>query len=179
MKNIAKTCLTAAALSVLGSNVLALDLEGTVYEKVGREFDVDPVLLYSVALVESAVVSDDGAKVSPYPWTLRSTRPYYAKSRKEAEKELRKVLARGENVDVGLMQINTKWHGHRVESVSDLLDPETNLRVGASILAERLRATPADALLAIGRYHSYTPERSEWYARHVIRIWSCLRGFEQ
>ena len=155
------------------------DLAGTIYEKAGREFDVDPTLLYSVALIESAVASEDGSEtVSPYPWTLRTDRPFYGKTRREAEEELLRVLKHTKSVDVGLMQINARWHGHRVKKLTDLLDPLTNVRVGASILSERLKATPTDALRAVATYHSFSPERGEWYARHVMRVWSMLKNLE-
>lgn len=175
MNSFARVWIAAVSVALLSSRVLARDLSGTTYEKVGREFDLDPLLLYSVTLVESAVVSNDGTTVSPYPWTLRLDRPFYEKSRKEAEEELKRVIDRGVGVDVGLMQINTKWHGHRVENVTDLLGPETNLQVGAAILSERLKASPKDALLAIGRYHSFTPSRAQWYAKHVVRVWSRIK----
>ena len=48
--------LLISALSglVLLSNANALDLSGTVFEQVGQEKNIDPHLLYAVALAESA-----------------------------------------------------------------------------------------------------------------------------
>ena len=40
----------------------------------------------------------------------------------------------------GLMQIQPKWHEDRMRrlGVTDLLDPEQNVRVGADLLSEHL-----------------------------------------
>lgn len=171
--------LSLSAGIVISARAFAFDLTGTIYETAGAEFDIDPVLLYSVALVESAADTEDGSDtISPYPWTLRSDKPFYGKTRKEAEAELARILKRGSSVDVGLMQVNTRWHGHRVKNPADLLDPLTNVRTGAAILSERLRATPKDAIKAIATYHSFDPDRGEWYARHVLRVWSRLKKLE-
>ena len=179
MDSVRPSILALVTGTVMCARAIAFDLSGTIYETAGVEFDIDPVLLYSVALVESATDAEDGsATISPYPWTLRSNRPFYAKTRKEAEEELARILKRGSSVDVGLMQVNTKWHGYRVKNLADLLDPLTNVRTGAAILSERLRATPKDAIKAIATYHSFDPDRGEWYARHVLRIWSRLKKLE-
>ena len=81
----------------------------------------------------------------------------YAKSKTEAEKLLNQALQETEKyqLDIGLMQINLHWHGHRVSSAAELLDPITNLTVGSSILAEAIKSSPNDLELGIGRYHSW------------------------
>lgn len=153
----------------------AVELNGTVFDVAGSEYNIDPKLLYSIAVIESAVDADTSRKtVKPYPWTLRTDKPFYGKSREDAEQELKRLLKKGKSVDVGLMQINTKWHGHRVANPVDLLDPLTNVRIGAQILNERLSALPKDAVKAIGNYHSFDPERAEWYSRYVMRVWSSI-----
>ncbi len=65
MNNFAKIWTAAISVAFMSSRVAALDLSGTDYEKIVKEFNVDPVLLYSFALIESAVVSDNGASDSP------------------------------------------------------------------------------------------------------------------
>ena len=150
-------------------------LAGTIFERAGDEYNVDPALLYSIALVESAIDDPDKAGfINPFPWTLRSTRPFYGKNRQEAEKELLRLLKTHKSIDVGLMQINTKWHGHKVNSPTALLDTHTNVRIEAQIRSEQIDKT-ADAEMAIGRYHSFDPERARWYAHHVLRVYTQIR----
>ncbi len=152
-------------------------LQGTVYERVGRESSIDPVLLYAISCVESAVDGSRPGYIRPYPWTLRyGSRPFYGRSRQEAASELGRILGRGISVDIGLAQINSAWHGHRVKSLYDLLEPRTNLTVAAQILNEQFRRYPKNAFRAIGAYHSMTPERSIRYARHVARLYAALKG---
>ena len=73
--------------------------------------------------------------------------------------------------DIGLMQINSAWlptlatHGI---AERDLLEPCTNIQVGAWILAgnvQRLGYTWE----AIGAYHSASPARRRAYARRIYR----------
>lgn len=156
----------------------AIDLTGTVYDAAGKETNIDPKLLFAISLVESATEAGNN-KISPYPWTLRSDKPFYGRTRKDAEKELARLLAQGVAVDVGLMQINTRWHGHRVKQPSDLLDPLTNVRIGAQILNERLKASPEDAVKAVATYHSFDEERGRWYAGKVFRVWTWLNENER
>ena len=154
----------------------AFDIKNSVFEKAGMEYNVDPDLLYSIALVESAIDAPQKGFLKPSPWTLRTNKPYYAKSRKEAEAILEKLLNEHESIDVGMMQVNTRWHGHRVKSLKELLDPLTNVRVAAQIVSEQIKRYPNDAALAVGNYHSSRPERARWYARHVLRVYTNLKN---
>lgn len=176
-KRLHQGLLTLAAVSLVASPTFAaVDLSGTVFETVGSRYHIDPKLLYSISLVESAVKADTKSgkelMVQPSPWTLRTRRkPYYAQSREDAEKLLLKLLQVNKSVDIGLMQINSRWHAHRVKKVTDLLDPETNVSVAAAILSELIDRYPDNALEVIARYHSGQPARGTWYAKHVLRVY--------
>lgn len=161
---------------VTSTEISAFSLKNSVFEKAGMEYNVDPILLYSIALVESAIDAPEKGFLKPSPWTLRTNKPYYAKTQKEAEIQLERLMKKHKSVDVGMMQINLKWHGHRVKSPKDLLDPMTNVRVGAQIISEQIKRYPNDAALAVGNYHSSRPERARWYARHVLRVYTNLKS---
>jgi len=161
------------------SKTPSVDLKGTVFETVGKSANIDPCLLYSIACVESAIAAGKKGYIKPYPWTLRyAGQPYYAKTKSDAERELRIILMREKrpNVDIGLAQVNAFWHAHRVKNPLDLLDPYTNLKIASEILNENFRRFPNDAFKAIGAYHSLDPRRSFRYARYVIRVFSALKG---
>lgn len=154
-------------------------LAGTVFEKVGLEENIDPVLLYAIACVESAIAAGKQGYIQPYPWTLRyAGRPYYGKTKRDAERELRIIMLREKrpNVDIGIAQINSLWHGHRVKHLTDLLDPYTNLKVASQILNECMKRHPDDVFLAIGTYHSSDPMRAKRYARFVARVYSSVKN---
>ena len=78
-------------------------------------------------------------------------------------------------VDVGLMQVNLRWHGHRIASPEELLEPERNLEIAAGILSEALATAPGDLELGIGRYHSPNEARARDYGRTVLTIWQGLQ----
>ena len=139
---------------------------------------LDPYILYAVALVESAKVSKRIAK--PWPWALnRQGRPFIPSSLAEAKDILGGALAKGiRNIDVGLMQVNIRWQGHRVRQPEDLLDPETNLRVGADVLAESIGSAPGNLILGIGRYHAgfHNDARAYRYGRRVFDLYELNFG---
>lgn len=148
---------------------------GQQWSLIASDTGVDPVLLYSVALAESA--SDRELNMtSPWPYAIRSSgKATYASSKEEAIELLEDALVGSERyeIDVGLMQINLHWHSHRVTSPAELLDPITNLRVGSHILAESLRSAPNDLVLGIGRYHTWKDEkRARWYGHRVLSIYN-------
>lgn len=137
MKNKAKALVLSAAL--LSSTANAIDLSGTIFDKAAKAYNLDPLLVYSVALAESASGRGNGS-ISPWPWTLRVPGlPFYAKSEDQAKAKLAEFQQQyGRAIDVGFMQVSIRWNGHRVSSPADLLDPETNVMVGAEVLSEAL-----------------------------------------
>lgn len=154
----------------------AFDLSNTLFEKYGSQLGLDPKLIYSVALAESAR-ANSSRNLGPHPWTLRSDRAFYKTTKKEAEDTLQLLLKQTSSIDIGLMQVNFRWHGEKVSSPKDLLDPEINMRVGASYLHEMISSTPHDLELAIGKYHvgpSITPDnfdRAKNYGKRVLAIY--------
>jgi hypothetical protein len=149
---------------------LALDLAATRWEAVARRHGLEPLLLYGVALQESRRSRGENT-ISPWPWTLRSPEgPRFYDSKDAAVNDLRDLLTRYRNIDVGLMQVNLQWHGHRA-SPDALLDAGTNLEVAAGILAAAIASAPGDLELGIGRYHHWRDERvARAYGRGVIAL---------
>lgn len=161
----------------LSPMAFSFDLTGTHFDRAGRAHGIDPVLIYAVALAESA--SGRGKdSVSPWPWTLRAPeRGYYEKNRLSAEIRLEELVREhGHMIDVGLMQINLRWNGHRVSSMHDLFDIETNIMVGAEILAEAIMSSPTDLELGVGRYYTWNEPRARSYGSRVIGIYENLKA---
>lgn len=176
MKNLVGKITGSAALILSLSSAHAFDLSNTLFEKYGEKLGLDPKLIYSVALAESAR-ANSSKLLSPHPWTLRSDKPFYSSTKEEAERTLTNLLKQTKSVDVGLMQVNFRWHGEKVSSPKDLLDPATNMRIGATYLAEMIRNTPHDLELAIGKYHvgptitSENSSRAKNYGQRVLAIY--------
>lgn len=160
----------AAALYCVSSGLQALELRQTVWESAARASGIDPYLVYAVALVESKrAVGGNG--VAPWPWALgTSGGSIFADSQLEAVRLLRHAAQEHSNVDVGIMQISTFWHGHRVKDLVDLLEPKINVHLGAEILHEAMTSAPGDLELGVGRYHSWSDVKARKYGRVVLQV---------
>jgi hypothetical protein len=167
-----------AALSLATAQAHAVDLAGTHWETVARRHGLDPLLLFAVALQESQRARDKGF-ASPWPWVTRSPEgPRFYSSREAAVADLERLMNkyRPIAIDVGLMQVNLRWHGHHV-SATELLDGRRNLEIAADILAEAVRSAPGDPELGVGRYHQWRDEGvARRYGSRVLALFQRLRG---
>ncbi|WP_082072733.1 MULTISPECIES: transglycosylase SLT domain-containing protein [Halomonas] len=148
-----------------------------MYEAPARAHNIDPLLLYSVALAESAWRGANDGEIQPWPYTLRvvSEPGNYQPDLSAAQSELQGYLERYTSIDIGLMQVNSRYHGHRVSSLAELLIPEKNLLVGAEILRETIDSAPNDLQLGIGRYHHWSDEvRARSYGARILAIYNNL-----
>ncbi len=147
------------------------------YINVAHEFGIPPQILYAVAKTESGSRLTTGA-VRPWPWTLNvEGRGERYRTRTDALRALKAHLAAGRrSVDIGLMQVNWRWHARRLRNPEIALDPIFNLRTGARILAERYRES-RNWLVAIGRYHSPGNRvRAKAYRQRVVQRLKRLSG---
>lgn len=143
-------CLIAPATNAA---TVDLNLSETHWDRVAQSHGLNPKVMYAVALQESRKTRGQGL-ASPWPWTIRSPEgPRFFDSRAAAESELKRLVAtyRPVDIDVGIMQVNLKWHGHKVSDPTLLLDPKVNIEVAAAILREALASAPHDPELALGR----------------------------
>lgn len=170
--------LTAITLGQ-GNHALAsngFDLRGTVWEEASiKTCQVDPRLLYALALVESKAYA--GREVSPNPYALNiSNVGHHPSTKKEASLLLSEGLSRTRSIAVGAMQVSIRWNGSRVKDPSELLDLRKNVFVGSQILCEMITGQQ-DIALAIGRYHTPNPDLehiARHYGENVIRVWRRL-----
>lgn len=177
MKWISVVTLSATLAGLCQQPAQAFTLKGTVWERESQRFcKVDPRLLYAVALVESKRYS--GAIVNPNPLALNiADTPHHPTSLEQAKKLLRDGLQKTRSIAVGAMQISIRWNGQRVAKPEDLLDLETNVRVGTQVLCEMIRDQHGDLELAIGRYHTPNPDLetvAREYGRNVLSVWRRL-----
>ena len=123
------------------------------------------------SVVEGIIRVESGGN----PWALRvgigKGYSFYPKSRGEAWRLLTVALALTDNVDIGLMQVNWRTWRKTLRGLGlnahDLLDAQTNVKMGCRILRQAL-ATAGSFEARLGRYHSLRPERGRWYARRVL-----------
>ncbi len=166
----------AAGLALAAAPARALSLSGTIWEQTGRLAQLDPYLLYAVSYVESR--QDRKGRTGPWPYAVRTTvESYFPEDFKAAMDLIHRLPAEEvKDADLGWMQVNVRWHGHRVADISHLLHPGINLRIGAGILREALDSLPDDTARAIGRYHTWMDEaRGRDYGERVLALRERLR----
>ena len=145
------------------------------YRLVANEIGIPHTLLYAMALTESGRLLDT-KEFRPWPWTLNvSGQGYYFSTRTQVWRALQQLLGNGKtSIDIGLMQVNWRYHRSRLGSPWQALDPYHNLRVGARILQACFQQK-GDWWSGVGCYHApNNPERAGRYRRRVQSRWQRL-----
>jgi len=162
------------------SFALAEEIRFSHFEKVALIYKIDPYALYAVSLVETK--RKIGELISPYPWALNfKGKSYFFPTKSEAAKALHGFLELPGKTkpDVGIMQVNLRWHPNIVPSPYDLLDPWTGILAGGKILATAVRSTD-DLELAYGRYHVWNDElKAREYGKKIISIATKIRAWRE
>ncbi|MGH7907266.1 MAG: lytic transglycosylase domain-containing protein [Candidatus Binataceae bacterium] len=131
-----------------------------IYARAARRAGVAPDLLIAVA----------GAESGWHPWALNiHGQAYYCGSRARATGLLRSA----DDADIGLMQINFAFWGHRLGYSKDqLLQPATNLYAGALIL-KQLLGRPGSFWGRLSAYHSAKPAARRQWSQAVYGRYLC------
>jgi len=109
------------------------------FEEAGREYGVDPAVLWSIAKNES--------NFNPWAVNHNSNGSY----------------------DFGLMQINSSWYNRLGKALWQCLaDPCTNVKVGAWILSDCIQRY-GNTWQAVGCYNASTEYKRKKYAWKIYR----------
>ena len=142
-------------------------------EKYGKEFNLPYKLLTSISLVESGLKKND--KFVSWPWTLNvSGKSKFFETKEQALDYLIKNIKKKKNIDVGCMQISTKYHINEFKNLNNILDPNHNVKYAAKFL-KSLYKKHKRWNEAISRYHSSEPQKKEKYLKKVKNYWSNIR----
>lgn len=79
-----------------------------------------------------------------------------------------------ENIDVGVMQVNLKYHGQAFASLDEAFDPYTNIDYAVSYLMKHRQTR--DWWASVGRYHSGTGLHAKRYVRTVYDMYQLVHG---
>jgi hypothetical protein len=150
----------------------------SLWSQVGKTAGVDPLLLYSVALVESKALYPNG-KVAPTPWLFRVNDHLVRGQRHDVQLAMATASQFGSAVqDVGIMQVYYPMHRDAVRDPLTLLNPRTNISVAAKILHDGMRQT-RDPVLGVGYYHSHTPSLARDYGAAVLTVYQRLKAIHR
>ena len=125
-------------------------------------------VLLAVSLTETGRKTE-GA-FTAWPWVLNiAGEGFWFDSREAALARARSTLATGQtSFDMGCFQINYRWHGDAFASLDDMIDPDRNALYAAQFLSE-LYAESGDWSVAVGHYHSRTPQFADRYRKMFQR----------
>ena len=125
-------------------------------------------LLQSITRVEAGRKTVTG-DFMPWAWTLNDRgEGLFFDDLDAALAYLETAVADPEHsVDVGCMQINTKWHSQGFLELADMLDPTQNADYAAGFLLD-LHEAHQSWDDAVKHYHSSAPEKNVGYHRRVL-----------
>lgn len=147
----------------------------SLWAQIGKSSGIDPLLLYSVALVETKALYPDG-RIAPTPWLFRVNDHLVRGSRHHVQLQMAAASQFGSDVqDVGIMQVYYPMHRDAVRDPLTLLNPRTNITVAAKILRKGMHQTH-DRVLGVGYYHSHTPALARDYGTAVLTVYRRLKG---
>ena len=173
MRPLAFALMAVLAVLVTASVTLAATRVPQGYRLVANAHGIPGDVFYAVALAESGKRIETLRAARPWPWTLNvHGEGRFYPSRRAATCALHEALAAGRtSVDIGLMQVNWRYHRVALGTVAEALDPYRNLHAAAAILVTCHRSR-RDWWVAVGCYHAPNdPHRAERYRERVKTIW--------
>lgn len=166
-----------AVISADNERDTSTKLKQSVWNDIGKEYNVDPFMLYSIALAESRRTWKDG-KARPWPWTINSIKhgPMFFDTEAAAVETLERIIfqEKDKKVAIGLMQIYYAANSYLLPSPRELIKPVNNIRVGAIIYRDALIVTNNDQGKALGLYNSGKPMVTD-YSRQVLGYHSKIK----
>ena len=158
-----------SALAQAGKSLATFDnICLTEARRAEAQHGIPKGLLQSITRVEAGRKTVTG-EFMPWAWTLNDRgEGLFFDSREAAMKHLQAAVDSGNHsVDVGCMQVNTKWHMEGFLELSDMLDPVQNADYAAGFLLD-LHEAHQSWDDAVKHYHSSEPEKNIRYHSRVL-----------
>jgi hypothetical protein len=150
-----------------------------VYMEIATEHDIDPSLLYAIALAESGY--SVGNKFQPNPFAIAigydpdaqhyQHQSVYPKTLSQAKVVLGDLITAGyTNLGIGLMQINYGANKRIIDDPLMLLNPTYNLQVASKVIQYCKRFGEGVAILSCYRTGNPKSDKGLRYAVKVIAL---------
>lgn len=141
-----------------------------------RQHDLPPHLLTAIAQTESGRWNPDRSESLAWPWTVMAEgEGRFLPSKQAAIETVEALRARGvQNIDVGCLQVNLRYHPDAFSDLAQAFDPGRNAAYAAGFLAS-LRQEARSWTRAIGHYHSRQAIRGNAYRAKVYKAWRAER----
>ena len=110
------------------------------------------------------------SNLNPFALNING-KPMYFRYKDEAIKAINEAISYGiVNIDIGISQINYRWHGENFTSIDSMLSIDTNISYAAEHLSN-LKLKHGDWHKALRHYHSAKPIHHKVYSRKVVACW--------
>ncbi|MBV9785349.1 MAG: transglycosylase SLT domain-containing protein [Acidisphaera sp.] len=142
-------------------------------QQAETRYQLPPGLLGTIAKVESGRPVGSIGDVRAWPWTIDADgQGFFFESRAAAVAWARQGLARGVNfMDVGCMQVDLQMHPGAFRDLDEAFDPVRNADYAARYLRSLHQGDAGgDWNVAVGLYHSHTPELAAAYRDRVAAV---------
>ena len=134
--------------------------------------DLPPGLLGAIAKTESGRPISSLGDVRAWPWTIDADgQGLFFESKAAAVAWAKQGLARGVRfMDIGCMQVNLQMHPGAFGSIEDAFDPAANAEYAARYLRQLQAEAGGNWNVAVGLYHSHTPDLAAAYRERVAQV---------
>lgn len=156
------------------SHVFSENICSSSMDLIEKKYMIPHKLLVAISLTETGRTVD-GSYVS-WPWSLNVSGQSFVFENKESTERFLKEKIENEvnNIDIGCMQINYRYHKKSFEDLNSFLDPDKNVEWAAKFLVS-LHKKYKSWNTAISRYHSSNPIRMKKYLSKVHKNWKIER----
>ncbi|WP_122053714.1 transglycosylase SLT domain-containing protein [Vibrio sp. Evd11] len=148
--------------SVSAENKTKVIFVPVYFLELSEKTKVPADILYALAVQETNSRMNDRT-VRPWPYTINvAGKAFRYENLGQLIAASNDLISEGKrSFDVGLFQVNWRWHSHRVDSIEQLAHPVNNGIVASQILIEQYNIYKNWAVAA-GRYHN--PNNNHGYA---------------
>lgn len=157
------------------TQVLSTDVTPKTYElcqlainEVEDTHQIKQNLLTTISSVESGRYIKSIGKRQAWPWTIHAQgKGYYYQTKQEAITAVKNLQQQGiNNIDVGCMQINLKYHGSAFNNLDEAFDPKKNVTYSA-IFLQKLNKKNNNWQKTAMQYHSKNHTRGLSYKNRL------------
>lgn len=155
-------CLCMASNNALASNSSVQGKIKRLIQATEEQYGIPSGLLEAIAFVESGI-NNHAINVAG--------KAVIATNNNEALKVISDARENGiRNIDVGVMQLNYRWHSNAFANIQEMLNPKNNIEYAAKFLL-RLKEQHGTWYAAICNYHSSKLDQQKKYSYKVVMKW--------
>ncbi|RYE27588.1 MAG: lytic transglycosylase domain-containing protein [Sphingobacteriaceae bacterium] len=148
----------ASCIDASAGNIDFLEL----ISQAETQYSIPQGLLSAIARIES--------KMNPHALNIGG-KSILVSSKEEANYIVNTHLKNSvTNIDIGIMQLNYRWHSKHFSSVEEMLDPILNIKYAAQLMSD-LYKQHGSWQAAVRHYHSANPKYHKKYSRQIILAW--------